>query len=245
MTQPDLVAQFTKLQRERIMLELRDPATPETIQRIAELKQQELALIAATGSATSSGDTATPAEVDEMRQVLAEAYQVVGCMLSDLGIFHEDRAEKILDNLNEGRMVHQDVLPWTPVVPPDLTMELERLRGLAGMIPQGRTELDIQAQNAILVLHILVSLPSDAMERLDAGMPASNPLVALPVLEALRISIFAGRSGDWRAQAPGWLSDPRRKQPFVSGATMIEAGLRAVVEMVGLTEQTKGDGDAG
>lgn len=50
--------------------------------------------------------------VDAMRQVCAEAYQVVGSLLSDLGAFETPKAEKILDNLSQMRMVHDDVLPW-------------------------------------------------------------------------------------------------------------------------------------
>ena len=48
----------------------------------------------------------------EAEEVCAEAYQVVGSLLSDLGIFETDAAEKILDNLSQARMVHKDVLPW-------------------------------------------------------------------------------------------------------------------------------------
>lgn len=50
--------------------------------------------------------------IDELEEVCAEAYQVVGCLLYDLGDFGSDRAEKILDNLSQMRMVHDDVLPW-------------------------------------------------------------------------------------------------------------------------------------
>ncbi len=49
---------------------------------------------------------------EEAEQVCAEAYQVVGSLLSDLGIFETPEAEKILDNLSQHRMVHHDVLPW-------------------------------------------------------------------------------------------------------------------------------------
>lgn len=48
----------------------------------------------------------------QARSVCAEAYQVVGSMLSDLGQFESDLGQKILDNLCEYRMVHDDVLPW-------------------------------------------------------------------------------------------------------------------------------------
>lgn len=53
-------------------------------------------------------------EPSEAEMVCAETYQVVGCLLSDLGLFETEAARKILDNLSEARMVHQDVLPWEP-----------------------------------------------------------------------------------------------------------------------------------
>lgn len=49
--------------------------------------------------------------------VCAQAYQVVGCLLHDLGVFGTERADKILDNLSEGRIVHDDVLPWNSLTP--------------------------------------------------------------------------------------------------------------------------------
>jgi hypothetical protein len=52
-------------------------------------------------------------EYPEAAEVCAEAYQVVGCMLMQLGLFDTPEAEKILDNLSQHRMVHRDVLPWT------------------------------------------------------------------------------------------------------------------------------------
>lgn len=51
-------------------------------------------------------------EPSEAEMVCAEAYQVVGCLLSDLGLFETEQARKILDNLSAARRVHQDVLPW-------------------------------------------------------------------------------------------------------------------------------------
>lgn len=48
----------------------------------------------------------------DAEEVCAEVYQVVGSLLSDLGIFETHRAEKILDNLSQAKMVHDDVLPW-------------------------------------------------------------------------------------------------------------------------------------
>lgn len=48
----------------------------------------------------------------EAQEVCAEAYQVVGSLLSDLGIFETEKATKILDNLSQASLVHKDVLPW-------------------------------------------------------------------------------------------------------------------------------------
>jgi hypothetical protein len=52
------------------------------------------------------------ARQSEAEQVCAEAYQVVGSLLDDLGIFDTDEGEKILDNLSQAQMIHNDVLPW-------------------------------------------------------------------------------------------------------------------------------------
>jgi hypothetical protein len=51
-------------------------------------------------------------EPSEAEMICAEAYQVVGCLLSDLGLFETEQARKILDNLWAARRVHHDVLPW-------------------------------------------------------------------------------------------------------------------------------------
>ena len=48
----------------------------------------------------------------EAAEVCGEAYQVVGSLLDDLGVFNTPEAEKVLDNLSQHRMVHADVLPW-------------------------------------------------------------------------------------------------------------------------------------
>lgn len=50
--------------------------------------------------------------IEEQRRVMAEAYQVVGVLLSDLGKFGTPEGDKILDNLSRMRLVHRDVLPW-------------------------------------------------------------------------------------------------------------------------------------
>ena len=51
-------------------------------------------------------------------QVCGEAYQVVGSLLEDLGIFDTPQAVKILDNLAQAKQVHADVLPWPSFAAP-------------------------------------------------------------------------------------------------------------------------------
>lgn len=82
-----------------------------------------------------SGKAANAAEPEDDRseaeRVCGEAYQVVGSLLSDLGIFGSPEGDKILDNLSEARMVHGDVLPWASYEPPEaaaLQAELASLR---------------------------------------------------------------------------------------------------------------------
>jgi hypothetical protein len=59
--------------------------------------------------------------VAELERVCAESYQVVGVLLSDTDQFDTDHGEKILDNLSEARIVHEDVLPWAALTGADPT----------------------------------------------------------------------------------------------------------------------------
>ena len=75
----------------------------------------------------SSGVPATPeralcgsVSANEAELVCAEAYQVVGSLLEDLGQFDSELGQKILDNLSEHRLVHKDVLPWPSFKPAPL-----------------------------------------------------------------------------------------------------------------------------
>lgn len=51
----------------------------------------------------------------EAAEVCAEAYQVIGVLLSDTGQFDTPHGEKVLDNLSAAKRVHKDVLPWSQV----------------------------------------------------------------------------------------------------------------------------------
>lgn len=55
---------------------------------------------------------AQPADITNAEHVCAQAYQVVGSLLDDLGQFNAECARKILDNLSSAKIVHDDVLPW-------------------------------------------------------------------------------------------------------------------------------------
>lgn len=55
---------------------------------------------------------AANARAEAAEAVCAEAYQVVGSLLSDVGAFDSEQGQKVLDNLSQHRMVHDDVLPW-------------------------------------------------------------------------------------------------------------------------------------
>lgn len=52
--------------------------------------------------------------IDELETLCSEAYQVVGCLADMAGVFETEDVEKILDNLSEARLVHDDVLPFNP-----------------------------------------------------------------------------------------------------------------------------------
>jgi hypothetical protein len=52
------------------------------------------------------------ARINELEMICAEAYQVVGTLLDDCGRFGDEDGDKILDNLSQHRMIHQDVLPF-------------------------------------------------------------------------------------------------------------------------------------
>lgn len=75
-------------------------------------EREAQAIIRTTLELLASTPAPAQQEPSEAEMVCAEAYQVVGCLLSDLGLFETDQSRKILDNLSEARRVHQDVLPW-------------------------------------------------------------------------------------------------------------------------------------
>ena len=51
-------------------------------------------------------------EADEKQELLRQLYQIVGSMLSDMGLFESERGQKLLDNIYAERVLHDDLLPW-------------------------------------------------------------------------------------------------------------------------------------
>lgn len=73
------------------------------------LSPESIARFIATRGVANNLQSSTPSEAE---MVCFEAYQVVGSLLSDLGMVNTEKAKKILDNLGSCRRVHSDVLPW-------------------------------------------------------------------------------------------------------------------------------------
>lgn len=81
------------------------------------------------------------AELEEVKTVCAQAYQVMGVLLSDAGRLDSPEAGKILDNLVEQRLRHTDVLPWAAqaapqgwqLVPVEPTEEMKLAMASAGV----------------------------------------------------------------------------------------------------------------
>lgn len=74
------------------------------------------AIRAGVGAAPAPPDVV--AELEEVKTVCAQAYQVMGVLLSDAGRLDSPEAVKILDNLAEQRLRHTDVLPWAAQAAP-------------------------------------------------------------------------------------------------------------------------------
>lgn len=50
--------------------------------------------------------------IKELQMICAEAYQVVGTLSYEAGRFDEEKTIKLLDNLSQHKMIHEDVLPY-------------------------------------------------------------------------------------------------------------------------------------
>ncbi len=50
--------------------------------------------------------------IEELERLLAEAYQVVSILAEDAGRWSDADVQKVMDNLAEGKFIHEDVLPF-------------------------------------------------------------------------------------------------------------------------------------
>lgn len=50
--------------------------------------------------------------IAELEAICAEAYQVIGVLADEAGVFNTLPVIKILDNLSASQMIHKDVLPF-------------------------------------------------------------------------------------------------------------------------------------
>ena len=52
------------------------------------------------------------AQIDELKTICAETYQVVGFLSDELGIFDDEEVIKVLDNLSQQKLIHTKILPF-------------------------------------------------------------------------------------------------------------------------------------
>lgn len=52
------------------------------------------------------------AEIETLRRICGEAYQCVGCLTEVLGADDDDHVIKLMDNLSQMKLVHDDLLPF-------------------------------------------------------------------------------------------------------------------------------------
>jgi hypothetical protein len=77
------------------------------------------------------------AEYPEAAQVCAQTYQVVGSLLSDLGVLELPQSQHVMDNLSQHRLVHDDVLPWPSferTIPADVLSVLREARDRSRLV---------------------------------------------------------------------------------------------------------------
>lgn len=72
----------------------------------------ELAFLREKADAADAAAAQWTAREKELVTIVSEAYQVVGSLLSDLGKFDTPEGQKVLSNLSQAKLVHEDVLPW-------------------------------------------------------------------------------------------------------------------------------------
>ena len=124
------------------------------------------------------------AELDEVKTVCAQAYQVVGILLSEAGRFDSPEAEKILDNLGEQRLRHTDVLPWESKAAP----QQEAQEPAAWMTQEGDRVVTEKTMNAARRGGgaMLTSLHSYSVALVRAAAPQPSPVAQGDAEDAAR-----------------------------------------------------------
>lgn len=155
----------------------------------------------------------TPSEAE---QVCFEAYQIVGCLLSDAGLFDTPQAGKILDNLSQAKMVHRDVLPWPSVegVALDAGEPQPVAWALFGYI-EGEGWV---AQHPVRF--------TEAQCESDKSMYATDALLAIRPLYASPVA--AAPQGDAITVPQGWKLVPLEPTPEMTAAAAATPGIQAI-----------------
>ncbi|EEU9533588.1 hypothetical protein FXI37_03830 [Escherichia coli] len=86
----------------------------EALSRLISFSRQVAGDIEYTGDHPIAAAERALKEAEELEQVCAEAYQVVALLADACGVFEtSEGVSKMLDNLSECRMVHNDILPFS------------------------------------------------------------------------------------------------------------------------------------
>lgn len=86
------------------------------------------------------GNKALEQTVDELKNICAESYQVVGYLAYRSGVFDELHVIKALDNLSSQEMLHKDVLPFSLDEGILVNFEQHKLRELVDLVWNTATE---------------------------------------------------------------------------------------------------------
>ncbi|HBT8980452.1 TPA: hypothetical protein MCM29_005193 [Klebsiella pneumoniae] len=78
--------------------------------------------------------------VEELKNICAESYQVVGYLAYRSGVFDELRVIKALDNLSSQEMLHKDILPFSLDEDIMVNFEQHKLRELVDLVWNTATE---------------------------------------------------------------------------------------------------------
>lgn len=108
---------------------------------LASDKQYIVAMLRSPARAGSSPEMIDDPGYPEAATVCAELYQVIGCLAGELGVFVHPDVQRALDNANEHKLVHRDLLPWPKQPLRPVPTHVRRFR--AGLNPErGRPAIE-------------------------------------------------------------------------------------------------------